>query len=284
MEGLISTGIIVGWALFIIWLEHKIPYREQKLLREGLFNDFAMYTIIQSAVLGLVIWGFIDWMDTLTGWSQKGWVSDWPIWVQCLFFLVVHDLYIFVMHYFQHKNKYLWRLHEAHHSVTEMDWVAGSRSHPLEILLNQTVEFLPIVLLGASPFVILFKSVIDAVWGMWIHANVNVNTGWLQYIINGPEMHRWHHSNALGRKSLNYATKFAFWDWICGTGYLPQDKKVEAYGLSGGDFPIRLPHKELPENPSGQDRLAYFLDLARSEAIVYWLQTKALFRPFRRSP
>jgi len=76
-----------------------------------------------------------------------------------------------------HGNKYLWRLHEAHHSPKKVDWLSGSRSHAFEILINQTVEFLPIVLLGSPPEVAAYKGVISAVWGMYIHANLGINTG-----------------------------------------------------------------------------------------------------------
>lgn len=133
------------------------------------------------------------------------------------------------MHRWQHKNKWLWRIHEAHHSPEKVDWLSGSRSHALEILINQTIEFLPIVLLGSPPEVIAYKGVISAIWGMYIHSNLNVKTGALQKFINGPEMHRWHHSTGKGR-NRNFATKLAIWDWVFGTAYLP-DFKVEEYGL-----------------------------------------------------
>ena len=42
-------------------------------------------------------------------------------------------------------------------------------------------------------------------------------------------MHRWHHSTGKGR-NRNFATKFAFWDWMFGTAYLPETKADE-YGL-----------------------------------------------------
>ncbi len=110
-----------------------------------------------------------------------------------------------------------------------VDWLAGSRSHALEILINQTIEFLPIILLGSPSEVIAYKGLISAVWGMYIHANIDVKSGWLQKIINGPEMHRWHHSTGKGR-NRNFATKFAIWDWIFGTAFLPETKPDE-YGL-----------------------------------------------------
>ena len=69
---------------------------------------------------------------------------------------------------------------------------------------------------------------------MYIHSNIDVRSGWLQYVINGPEMHRWHH--AVEVIDVNFATKFAFWDWIFGTAYLPA-AKPRGYGLVAGDMP-----------------------------------------------
>lgn len=223
---------ILSAALLFIFLERLFPYNSgQKVFREGFFNDFAMYTIAQSYVLGIIIFTYIiTFIDNTTGFSRLELFRNVPIWLQLIFFTVTHDLYIYWMHKWQHKNKWLWRLHEAHHSVKKVDWVAGSRSHALEILINQTIEFAPIVLLGAPPEVIAYKGFISAVWGMWIHANININTGKLQLIINGPEMHRWHHSTGKGR-NRNFATKLAIWDWIFGTAYLPENSKAEEYGL-----------------------------------------------------
>jgi sterol desaturase/sphingolipid hydroxylase (fatty acid hydroxylase superfamily) len=226
-----SILIIVSSALIIIILERLFPYTKgQNILREGFFDDFALYSVAQSYILGIIIFSYIiRFIDNSTGISRLNLFQDVPIWLQLLFFLVTHDLYIYWMHRWQHKNKYLWRIHEAHHSPKKVDWLSGSRSHALEIILNQTIEFLPIVLLGSPVEVIAYKATISAVWGMHIHSNINLHTGKLQKIINGPEMHRWHHSTGKGR-NRNFATKFAFWDWIFGTAYLP-DYKPADYGL-----------------------------------------------------
>ena len=228
---LLSTIIIVGTAVFFIIVERIWPYTKgQKVLREGFFDDLALYTIAQSYILGILIFTYIiNFIDTTSGLSRLQLFRDVPIWIQLVFFLVTHDLYIYWMHRWQHKNKYLWRIHEAHHSPKKVDWLSGSRSHAIEILINQTIEFLPIVLLGSPPEVIAYKGVISAVWGMYIHSNLNVNTGNLQKIINGPEMHRWHHSTGKGR-NRNFATKLAIWDWLFDTAYFP-DYKSEEYGL-----------------------------------------------------
>jgi len=228
---LFSYLTIIGAAIFFIIAERIWPYTKgQKVLREGFFDDLALYTIAQSYILGIVIFTYIiNFIDSSTGLSRLQLFREVPIWIQLLFFLVTHDLYIYWMHRWQHKNKYLWRIHEAHHSPKKVDWLSGSRSHALEILINQTIEFLPIVLLGSPPEVIAYKGVLSAVWGMYIHSNLNVRTGKLQRIINGPEMHRWHHSTGKGR-NRNFATKLAIWDWIFGTAFLPETKPDE-YGL-----------------------------------------------------
>lgn len=242
---LLASVIIVGAALVLIALERLRPYERAPLFRSGFFDDFVMYSLVQGAVLGFVIHAFIGWLDSASGLSRLRLVSDWSLGTQCLVFLVTHDLYIYWFHRLQHRHPVLWRLHEAHHSVRHVDWVAGSRSHALEIVLNQTVEFAPIVLLGAAPEVALFKGVVDAVWGMWIHANIDVRLGRLGALLNGPELHRWHHASELGRQGCNYATKFALWDRMFGTAYRSDCKKPAGYGLGYSGFPERYFEQQL---------------------------------------
>lgn len=228
---IISYSIIIGTAVLFVVLERIFPYNGgQRIIRSGFLNDLALYTIAQSYILGIIIFTFIiKTIDESTGISRFKLFADVPVWAQLVFFTITHDFYIYWMHRWQHKNKYLWRLHEAHHSPKEVDWLSGSRSHAFEILINQTIEFLPIVLLGSPPEVAAYKGVISAVWGMYIHSNLNVKTGALQKIINGPEMHRLHHTTGKGRNK-NFATKFAFWDWIFNSAFLPKEKANE-FGL-----------------------------------------------------
>src|SRR5262245_9633494 len=228
----LSLATIGSSAVLLAGLERVIPYNKgQKLFREGFFDDFALYTIAQSYVLGIVIFSFIiARLDAVGGFSRFQLLAHVPLWLQVTGFVVTHDFYIYWMHRWQHRNRFMWRLHEAHHSPKSVDWLSGSRSHCLEILINQTVEFAPIVLLGASPEVVPLKGAISAVWGMYIHSNLNVHTGVLQRIINGPEMHRWHHTVGKGMRS-NFSTKLAIWDWMFGTAYFPLDQRARDYGV-----------------------------------------------------
>lgn len=237
---LASAIAIVSAAIFFMWAERRWPYNpSQGLFRTGFWTDFIGYCLVQSYFLGIVIGRVLQWVDAHTGWSQFRLVSGWPVAAQVAFFIVLHDFYIYWMHRWQHGNKWGWRLHEAHHSVPQVDWLSGVRSHSLEILVNQTIEFAPIVLLGASPMVPVIKGTVSAIWGMWIHSNLNVRTGKLQYVINGPEMHRWHHADDPEAYDKNFSTKFAIWDWLFGTAYFPDPakKKAQQYGLGYPGWP-----------------------------------------------
>lgn len=235
----ITTIIIIAAALLIILLERLFPYNKgQRLFREGLADDFIFYNGLQNFVLGLIISSIIKFIDDSTNLSRIHLISAWPVWMQVILFVITHDFYIYWFHRLQHNSKFLWRIHEAHHSNNDVDWLAGARSHAFEILINQTVEFAPIVLLGAAPEVALYKGAISAIWGMYIHSNINVHSGPLQYFFNGPEMHRWHHSDGNEQAyNKNFSTKLAIWDWIFRTAFFPKNLKAQKFGLSYINFP-----------------------------------------------
>lgn len=225
-------GIIIPlWTIIIIIFERLFPYTNGiKLFRRGFWIDLIWYTFIQSKIMEVIIFTYIILnLKNYLGLQHFGPLSHWNFWGLLFMFFVIHDFYIYWFHRLQHNNKYLWRTHEAHHSNREIDWLAGSRSHFVEILINQTIEFLPIFFLldtETAMYMYPAKALLDAVWGIWIHANINVNSGKLQYIINGPEMHQWHHANHYEVFYKNYSTKIAIWDWLFGTGFLPKLKPL----------------------------------------------------------
>lgn len=236
---LYSSGAIVGAAILFMIVERFWPYNKgQKLLRVGYFMDLLWYGVAQSYGLGVIISLYVFYFRDRFGLGHT-FVSEWSIPTQIIVFVLIHDLYIYTFHRLQHRVPVLWRLHEAHHSVPEVDWLSGIRSHPLEILINQTVEFAPLILLGVHPIAILYKSAIGSIYGMFIHSNLNVRLGPLSYVLNGPELHRWHHANCDERAyDKNFATKFSLWDRLFGSYFAPpSDKIAQDYGLVDKPFP-----------------------------------------------
>jgi sterol desaturase/sphingolipid hydroxylase (fatty acid hydroxylase superfamily) len=236
---IVSPVIIVAAGLSFIGLERLFPYnRGQSVFRDGFWVDLLGYGVGQSYVMGLVLSAFIYWFDHQTGLSRLHLVSRWPIAWQVVFFIVWHDFNTYCIHRLQHGSRYLWRTHEAHHACTAVDWLSGIRSNSLEILIYQTVEYLPVVVLGADPVVPLYKGMANAIYGMYIHSNLNWRMGRLLRVFNGPELHRWHHANDdVAAYNRNFATKFSLWDRWFGTLFDPQDRRATLYGPDDPHFP-----------------------------------------------
>ncbi len=274
-----SIVIIFFAAVLMMLFERMYPYTKgQRIFREGFFNDVVMYSVVQSYLLGLIIFGLLNWIKHSTNLYEYSLIGNWPVWLQVMLFVVTHDFYIYWFHRWQHNNKVLWRIHEAHHSPKSVDWLSGARSHSLEILINQTIEFAPIILLGAAPEVAIYKGMISAVWGMFIHSNIDVRLGKLQYLINGPEMHRWHHSDDGGREfQNNYSTKLAIWDWIFGTVFFPDPdvRKPKFYGLSDTpDYPLSK------EGLNSDRKVVSFFEVLYCDIVSYVKQHIYAFRKF----
>src|SRR5262249_40663840 len=86
------------------------------------------------------------------------------------------------------------------------------------------------------------KGAVSAIWGMFIHANIDVRLGRLQYVINGPEMHRWHHADVAEAYDKNFSTKLAIWDWMFGTAHFPDRATLAGpYGLADREYPEAFP-------------------------------------------
>src|SRR5262249_43312419 len=113
-EPLISTTLIVAWALLIIALERKFPYEPQPLFRREFWTDLVWFSPIFSVLMGWMAYKFaIPAIDHFTGWSTSRGIRDWPIWIQVVVSLVTHDLFIYTFHRSMHRNRFLWRIHQG---------------------------------------------------------------------------------------------------------------------------------------------------------------------------
>jgi hypothetical protein len=77
-------------------------------------------------------------------------VGSLPFLIQLPLAIVVADLSQYATHRAFHRIPFLWRFHAIHHSIETMDWVAGSRSHYIDILLTRGLILIPMTLFGFS--------------------------------------------------------------------------------------------------------------------------------------
>ncbi len=169
------------------------------------------------------------------GWS--GWffqarksIFGWPIFFQLLFAAFLVDLVGYWRHRWMH-SKYLWPFHTIHHAPKELDWLTNERFHPINNHISYLFSLTTLILFFEDPFVYSLCMPLRRAYGMYIHSNVKVTYGFLNFVFVTPLFHRWHHSDTQAYNK-NYATFFSGIDWIFGTFYLPKDKKEpKSYGL-----------------------------------------------------
>ena len=66
----------------------------------------------------------------------------------------------------------------------------------------------------------------------------HVHLGPLNYIVSGPELHRWHHSELASESDTNFGNNLIIWDVLFGTRFLPKDREVGSLGLLNRKYPM----------------------------------------------
>ena len=157
-------------------------------------------------------------------------VSTLPLSVQVLAMVLVADLTQYWVHRTFHAVPFLWPFHAIHHSVEEMDWLAGSRLHLVDVVVTRGLTYVPIFVLGFSRPALAVYVFLVASQATFIHANVRWQFRPLRRLVATPAFHHWHHSAEHDALDKNFAVHTPLWDILFGTYYLP-DHWPTQYGL-----------------------------------------------------
>jgi lathosterol oxidase len=147
----------------------------------------------------------------------KAWVQALPVWAQFLLAVFLADLFQAGLHRIYHRVPFLWRFHAVHHSSRNLDWLAGSRVHFVEIVLTRSAVLLPLVVLGFSQPAVNAYVILVGIQAVLAHANLNINFGWLEYVLVTPRYHHWHHARHKDYVDVNYAIHLPLVDMLMGT-------------------------------------------------------------------
>ncbi len=164
-------------------------------------------------------------------------VGGLPFLIQLPLAIVVADLAQYATHRAFHKIPFLWRFHSIHHSIKTMDWIAGSRSHFVDILITRGLILIPMTLLGFSQSVMAGYLVFVSFHATFSHTDFRPRTIWLEPYIVTVRYHHWHHAAHPDAADVNFAIHFPLIDRLFGTHYLPKDAWPERYGLIGSTVP-----------------------------------------------
>jgi sterol desaturase/sphingolipid hydroxylase (fatty acid hydroxylase superfamily) len=224
---------IIGFALlFVIFvpLEKLFALRPQKVFRPGLLTDLTHLLANRFFVtIGAVAFAVAMALPFI--WVRSFHIVDaLPAAVSVPLALVLVFVGNYWGHRLTHQVPFLWRFHAVHHSISQMDWVAAARLHPLDSAFTQAFTIVPLFLLGYGGGVFAGAAVAVTLLAIFQHANVRLRFPFVRWLIPTPEWHHWHH--AIDDDAINRNFGLPVVDVLFGTAYMPRDVRPTGFGTN----------------------------------------------------
>jgi sterol desaturase/sphingolipid hydroxylase (fatty acid hydroxylase superfamily) len=226
-------NLLLYSAVFIP-LERLFALRvEQPVFRRQWLVDLTYFFINSLLIEVLTIFTMAP-AIVLFDWARvealRGTVGSLPLIVQVPALVLVADFTQYWVHRGFHATRLLWPFHAIHHSIEQMDWLAGSRLHLVDVILTRGLTYIPIFVLGFSEQALLIYVFLVAAQATFIHANVRWQFRAIERVVATPAFHHWHHGAEPEAIDKNFAVHTPIFDILFGTYYLP-DRWPAAYGL-----------------------------------------------------
>ena len=229
--------------MWLLLCERLLPYRKpwtrpDGQLKPDLAHTFLNKGLVQLFIVSLIGFGLLDN-------NQRTLISTWSLPAQVVFGLIASEFGLYWAHRIAHEWPWLWRFHAVHHSVKKLWIVNTGRFHFVDTFASVFAS-LPIFLIsGMSMDAIVWVSACTAYLGILTHCNVDMRCGFLSYLFNTPNLHRWHHSIEQRIGNNNYGENLMLWDHLFGSFYYPAGKHVDEIGINEAmpkDFLGQLKH------------------------------------------
>jgi len=144
--------------------------------------------------------------------------------------LVVVDFLYYWDHRLAHRIRGLWALyHSVHHSSPVYDQSTALRVSCIDVLVTP-LFYLPAVLLGFDPLLVLASYGIVIAYQTWLHTELIGRLPGFDRIFNSPSNHRVHHGTQRPYLDRNYGAILMLWDHLFGT-YAAEAERPD-YGLT----------------------------------------------------
>ncbi|HEV2639647.1 MAG TPA: sterol desaturase family protein [Actinocrinis sp.] len=148
---------------------------------------------------------------------------------QAVLALIGLDLLWYGYHRAAHTVDRLWRIHGAHHSPAQVYVLVHLVFHPIDLIVSRfVISMIVFRLTGMGPDAAFVAIVLLGLQQTVSHINSDLRLGWANYLVVGPETHRFHH--AVGERG-NYSEAISLWDLVFRTFHYHPDRVPEQLGL-----------------------------------------------------
>lgn len=225
----------LGSTLIFMTLEKLFPkYRDQLILRPEWSVDLFYFCFNHLAISAILI--FANYQASHFDWALSSAVQEavgvTPVLLQVVLIVLCADFVLYWEHRLYHEVQLLWPIHAVHHSVENIDWLAGSRGHFVQVFSERALVMVPLYLLGADEAALNIYVVFAALQAVLIHCNVAIPFGPIKYLLVTPQFHHWHHSSEEPALDTNYGAHTVLFDRLFGTYHMPKDLWPAFYGTT----------------------------------------------------
>lgn len=133
-------------------------------------------------------------------------------------------------HRASHRVRWFWTAHVTHHSGEHMNFTMAMRQSMLNAFLGNFVFYLPMVILGVHPGVVMFMLAINLSYQYFVHTNmIGKLPAWFEFVFNTPSHHRVHHGKNAHYIDRNYGGVLIIFDRLFGT--FEPEIETPVYGI-----------------------------------------------------
>ncbi|MFO1466636.1 MAG: sterol desaturase family protein [Steroidobacteraceae bacterium] len=135
-----------------------------------------------------------------------------------LLLFVLDDFVYYWFHRASHEHRLWWASHVNHHSSQHYNFSTAVRQSWTGLLVGTWLPWVPLALLGFSPWMILTQQGVSLFYQFWIHTeSVGRLPRWVEAVFNTPSHHRVHHAANPRYLDRNYGGILILWDRLFGS-------------------------------------------------------------------
>lgn len=145
------------------------------------------------------------------------WPRRAPLAVRTVVAITIAECVHYSFHRASHSIPTLWRFHRYHHDIDRLYLLNSLRQHPVDIGLLGVLQMVPLELLGIDRSARTAFYVFKGIHGQLQHANVQLDSRRLDWLLSTPLQHRIHHGPSPSDGNSNFGTVFSWPDRVFGT-------------------------------------------------------------------
>ena len=208
-----------------------VRYALKKQLSWSVASDTATNFVTQLlfiAVSAVLFFSFyISALSYFHQWALVEIPTNWWTLAACI---VIADFAYYWEHRFSHRVALAWATHTVHHSSPYFNMSVAYRFGPMDAFWPIFFH-VPIVLLGFSPFAVIFAEAIVLLYQTVLHTEVIGKLPRpIEAVFNTPSHHRVHHGSNDAYIDKNYGGILIVWDRLFGT--FAEEREAVVFGIT----------------------------------------------------